>query len=314
MTNFNFLKQAEVFIVHNNTKYTLDVSEDLKFSQTFTDSTYKQKTLQSPQNLFQESNIKKANPANFSFTIPMYQENDLKIVFDLLVDYKSSSDFTLKSFDLYIKLPESLYLIENCVITNGTFLIEKLENLKLQVSGQGTRLKHFSGNSRLHTLAAAANNTLFTRSSSVNEQLVEVLDILIDNNTIDKVYKVSVELQNNIEWLEARTIHASVDIDAASSGDTIIYPSNFVLKERILSGSVGQYVTDTSNSDVQTSKTNVPITIKAGKSTLVGFQFNMPSCSFTNRNNVEEVFTQSYDWRMNSNPTDLGTILNFNNT
>ena len=315
MANYNFLKQAEVFIVQNNNKYTIDVSEDLKFSQTFTDSTYKQKTLHSLQNLFQESNIKKANPADFSFTIPMYQENDLKIIFDLLVDYKSSSDFTLKSFDLYIKLPQSLYLIENCVITNGTFLIEKLENLKLQVSGQGTRLKHFSGNQRDNKLTDIANNaSTIARSASVTHQLVEILDISIDSTTIDRVYKVSVELQNNIEWIESRTVNASIDIDKSSSGDTVIYPSNFVLKERILAGSVGQYVTDSSNSYVQTSKTDVPIVIKAGKSTLVGFQFNMSSCSFTNRNNIEDVFTQSYDWRMTTNPTDLATIIKFNNT
>lgn len=316
MANFTILKQAQVFIVYNNTKYNLDVTEDIKFSQTFTDNTYAQKTLHEPHKLFNASNIKKANPADFSFTIPMYEQNDLKVVYDLLVDFKSATDFTLNQFDLYIQLPHDLYSISGCVITNGTFMIEKSENLKLAVSGEGEKLVHYkTSNDRSSKLGEIALLTQHSRSSNPTHQKVDYTQVQVDNTTLPSIYKISVELQNKVEWTENVTVQKVLDIDSSTSGDTVVYPSNFVLKERILAGSIGQYVSDQVNSFVQTSKTNVPISILAGKDAQTGFQFNMPSCSFTNRNNVARVFTQSYDWRMNTNTTDLGnTIINFNNS
>ena len=77
------------------------------------------------------SNIKKANPADFEFTIPCTYANTLDKVFNLLVDYKTDTN-TLNTFTLYIKLPNDVYKLENCVITNGTFIIEKLENSQVR--------------------------------------------------------------------------------------------------------------------------------------------------------------------------------------
>ena len=47
MANFNIKKEAEVYLYDtaNNSYHRLDVTEDLSFSQTFTDKTYPQKTL-----------------------------------------------------------------------------------------------------------------------------------------------------------------------------------------------------------------------------------------------------------------------------
>jgi hypothetical protein len=119
-----------------------------------------------------------------------------------------------------------------------------------------------------------------------------------------------VELQNEIDWNPYETVNDALDVTNAA---TSMYPSSFTLKKRILSGSVGQYVLSNFNSDVQSWKTGVPIVIKAGKSATQGFQFDLLNCSFTNRNNVADVFTQSYDWKMNDNPTALGSKLKFNN-
>ena len=82
---------------------------------------------------------------------------------------------------------------------------------------------------------------------------------------------------------------------------------------RQLSGSIGQYVQSDFDTDTQQWKTGVPVVIKAGESDQQGFQFNLTNCTFTNRNNVADVFTQSYDWKMNDNPTDLGSKIKFNN-
>ncbi len=301
MATYNFKKQAEVYLVFAGSRYRLDVTEDLSFSQTFTDSTYAQKTIHEQHKMHETSNIKKANPANFEFTVPALTESDLDVVFNLLVDYKSGTN-TLNTFDLYIKLPNDVYKLETCVITNGTFIIEKLENLRLSIQGQASKL------TRGATLPTSG---IVNRSASRTHQRVDYLSVSIDSTALTEgLYKCSVELQNEIEWTPYLTVNDALSVTNAT---TSMYPSNFTLKKRILSGSVGQYVQSNFNSDTQQWKTGVPIVIKAGESATVGFQFDLTNCTFTNRNNVDDVFTQSYDWKMNDNPTDLGSKIKFNN-
>ena len=299
MATYNFKKQAEVYLVYPvGTTTRIDVTEDISFSQTFTDKTYPQKTLHEQHKMHDASNIKKANPADFEFTIPALTQNTLDTIFNLLVDYKTDTN-TLNTFTLFIKLPNDIYKLENCVITNGTFLIEKLENLKLTVSGQATKLTRGA--------SLTGSSTRGTRTP----QTIEHLTVSIDGTPLTEgIYNCSVELQNEIDWNPYETVNDALDVTNAA---TSMYPSSFTLKKRILSGSVGQYVLSNFNSDVQSWKTGVPIVIKAGKSATQGFQFDLLNCSFTNRNNVADVFTQSYDWKMNDNPTALGSKLKFNN-
>lgn len=285
----------------NNYPLRLDVTEDIDFSQTFTDKTYPQKTLHEQHKMHEASNIKKANPANFKFTIPALTENDLAVVKDLLVDYKSGTN-TLNTCTIHIKLPNDNYRLDDCVLTNGTFIIEKLENLKLSIQGEASRLV------KGVALPTAGRGT---RSASRTHQRVDYLSVSVDSTSLTEgVYNVSVELQNEIEWTPYFTVN---DALKATNATTSMYPSNFALKKRILSGSIGQYVQDNFSSDTQQWKTGVPIVIKAGESATQGFQFDLSNCSFTNRNIVAEVFTQAYDWKMNDNPTDLGSKIKFNN-
>ncbi len=301
MATYNLKKQAEIYLVYGGSRYRLDVTEDISFSQTFTDTTYPQKTLHEQHKVHEASNIKKANPANFSFTIPALTESDLDVVFNLLVDYKSGEN-TLNTFDLYIKFPNDVYKLETCVITNGTFIIEKLENLRLGIQGEASKL------TRGATLPTSG---IVNRSASRTHQRVDYLSVSVDSTSLTQgIYAVSVELQNDIEWTPYETVNDALSVTNAA---TSMYPSSFTLTKRILSGSVGQYVLSNFNSDTQQWKTGVPIVIKAGESATQGFQFNLTNCSFTNRNNVAEVFTQSYDWKMNDNPTDLGSKIKFNN-
>tara|TARA_B110000858_G_scaffold130475_1_gene148344 strand:+ start:870 stop:1643 length:774 start_codon:yes stop_codon:yes gene_type:complete len=255
--------------------------------------------------MHEASNIKKANPANFEFTIPALTQNALDVVFNLLVDYKTGTN-TLNTFDLYIKLPNDVYKLEKCVITNGTFLIEKLENLKLAISGEASKL------TRDATLPTASTNPAVTvvAPGTRTYQQVNYLQLKADNtNLTEGIYQVSVELQNSIEWLRYETVN---DALAVTNSDNSMYPSDFTLKKRILSGSIGQYVLSNFNSDVQSWKTGVDMVIKAGESATQGFQFDLEKCTFTNRNSVADVFTQSYDWKMNDNVANLGDKIKFN--
>jgi len=303
MATYNFKKDAEVYIVYDGTTTRLDVTEEISFSQTFTDKTYPQRTLHEQHKLHEASNIKKANPAAFAFTIPVLTQITLDVIFNLLVDFKVDT-YTLDTFDLYIKLPNDVYKLEKCVITNGTFIIEKLENLKLGIQGQASKLT----NDSTITIPGLAGATRSTRT----EQKLDYLYVRVDSTDLTQgLYKVAIELQNDIKWTPYETLNDALLVtDAATS----MYPSNFTLEKRILSGSVGQYVLSNYNEDVQTWKTGVPLIIKAGESATQGFQVALTDCTFTNRNDVADVFTQTYDWKMNDNPTALGTDkLKFNN-
>ena len=305
MATYNILKEAEVYIVYSGSRYRLDVTSDISFSQTFTDKTYPQKTLHEQHKMHEASNIKKANPANFEFTIPALTQNALDVVFNLLVDYKTGTN-TLNTFDLYIKLPNDVYKLEKCVITNGTFLIEKLENLKLTISGEASKLTR---NATLPTASTDPAVTVVAPGTRTYQQ-VKYLQLKADTtNLTEGIYQVSVELQNNIEWLPYETVN---DALAVTNSDNSMYPSDFTLKKRILSGSIGQYVLSNFNSDVQSWKTGVDMVIKAGESATQGFQFDLEKCTFTNRNSVADVFTQSYDWKMNDNVANLGDKIKFN--
>lgn len=290
-------------LTYSNTPVLLDVTEDINFTQTFTDQTFTKRTIHELNKVFDESNIKKANPANFEFTIPALVEDDLQIIMDLLVDYDASGH-NLNTFDLYIKLPNDVYRLQNCVITNGTFIIEKLENLKLSIQGQASRL------TRGETFPGNAGS----RSSSRTFQIPEYLSVSVGGTSLTAgIYLISVELQNDIKWIPYETVNDALSV---TNADTTMYPSNFTLEKRILSGSIGQYVQSDFNSDVQTWENNVTIDIKAGNDANFnnGFRFeNLQNCTFTNRNVIEEVFTQRYDWKMNDNPADLGTKIKFNN-
>lgn len=299
MATYNFKKEVKVYIVIGTDKYELTVGPDISFSQTFTDKTYPQKTLHAQHKVHEASNITKANPANFQVTLPVLKEPDLDPVYRLLTDYKTG-EYTLNTFDLYIESTTDTYKLEKCVITNGTFIIEKLENLKLTLSGQASKLSIFAG-----SIPGAAVFVSVPRTRQTIDYLSVSIDSVLQSEAL---YKVSVELQNDIKWTAYETVNDALNVTTSA---TSMYPSSFTLEKRILSGSIGQYITSVSKTNVQTWKTGIPIVIKAGTSLTQGVQFDLVNCSFTNRATVEDVFTQSYDWKMNDNPTDLSSKITF---
>jgi len=298
MATYNFKNDTKVYIIHNNVRYELDVTEEISFSQTFTDQTYPKRTLHNLNHFFEESNIKKANPANFEFTIPILLEDDLQIVHDLLIDNDTVGGHSLKTFDLYIKSTDVVYVLKDCVITNGTYIIEKLENLKLGIQGQAAKLRRES-----FVPDALQGYTISSRSGTRNFQKIDHLTLTLGINDLrDSLYRVSVEVQNDIKWSPYETIDDSLNVSTAFN---TMYPSNFTLEKRIVSGSISRYVTDANETDSQTWKHDQPIRIRAGHSSPKGFDINLDSCTFTNRVTVEDVYSQTYDWKFNSNSGDL---------
>lgn len=291
----------------------LDVA-DISFNQTFTDKKFSKRTLHESNKLFQDSNIKYANPANFAFELNIIEQNDFLPVFEHLVDLNNG---TLKTFDLYVFFTDqrkTAYKINSCVITNGTFVIEKLKNLKLNIEGQGTEL------SVLQTPFSEGIYSYLQQidivPSQKTYQQVKNLEATIGGlNISDGVLACTIELENDIEWNPYRTLNDALNVTNESN---TMYPSNFTLKERSLTGSIERYIfgNGIKDADIDSWKTGQTLVIKAGNSNSSnkGFQLNLSNCSFTNRANVREIFTHNYEWTMNDNPTTLGNVIKLNNT
>ena len=294
MPSYNFKREAQLFVVQGGNRYRIDISE-INFSQTFAESSYPVKTLHAQSNYFEGSVINKANVGNFSFKIPAIEESDFTILETLMLD--------TSSFDLYVSTPEDVFKLEKCVITNGSFVIEKSRPLSIEIQGEASKL----------TRGASLAGTLQSRSSTRSYIINPILDITIDSSSITDIISVTMELQNEVSWTPYTTIHASRDVTSASNS---MYPSGYVVSKKILSGSISQYLTDANTSNTQAWDSSVSISIKAGNgqsgSNVRGFSMGPATCAFTNRIGAADVFIQNYDWRLTDNSTALSSILQYN--
>ncbi len=92
-------------------------------------------------------------------------------------------------------------------------------------------------------------------------------------NLEDSLEKISIELQNDISWTPYTTVNDALNV---TNVDNLMYPSNFTVKKKSLSGSISRYVIDTdSEDDLQSWKTNVSMVIEAGSSSTTGFKFTL---------------------------------------
>lgn len=292
MATYNFKREAQVFIVTGGLRYRIDVS-NVSFSQTFSQQNYSVKTLHSQNNVFEGSIINKANVANFSFTLPAIVESDFSVVKTRLLN--------ADSFDLYIQTSADIFKLETAVITNGSFVIEKSRPLSIQVQGEAGLLR------RGQSLAG----TLQSRSATMS-YTIPTVSITLDGTAINDIISLTMELQNDIEWTPYTTVHNAIGV--STTADTM-YPSSFSLSKKILSGSIAQYLHDSNVSNALSWNTGATLTINAGNGlsspNFRGFAFGPATCSFTNRINVGDVFTQNYDWRMTENVANLATKINY---
>lgn len=306
MASYNFQKEVKVYVLYSNTKYSIDVSS-IDFDQTFAEKSYNQRTLHYQKNLFEASIINKANPATFGFTMPLLKDTDLKIVFDLLVDYQTTQ-INLKSFDLYIETGTDVFKLEECVITNGSFAIEKSRPLSLTVSGEASKMSFFGAVGSV-TIPGSA----YSRAAALRYMANPELAVTLNSQSFKNIVSVSLELQNNIKWNPYTTVHNAL---TATNAATSMYPSTYVLTKRILSGSIRAYITSekrTGELAPQAWDSFAPLVIQTGKDIGAGFRgitFN-GNCTFTNRVTTGDVYTQNYDWRLIDNPSQLSSILSY---
>ena len=299
MATYNFKKESRLYVVYGTSKYLLAIYPDLSFSQTFDETSVPVKTLHSQYDMFENAVITKANPANFSFTIPVLLQRDSNIVLDLLLDYDlTSSEATLKTADLYVESNSEIYKLEKAVFESGTFQIARDAILTLNVSGTARKLSKYTGTIP-GTLVARTASPTFTRISRFEASVGGVVQ--------KAVTSVSLEVKNDVQWVDFSTLQNSLDISDASR---TMYAEAFVVGSRTVNGMIQTYVTDENNTKAQGWARGVSLSIRAGElSTAYTLEVDIPSVVYTNRIEMQDLIIQSYDFKMLTNPTALNTII-----
>lgn len=297
MPTYNFKKNTKLYVVRNGVRYLLDIYPDLTFSQTFNETNVPVKTLHSQYDMFEGAVITSANAANFSFSAPILLEGDLNILFELLMDYdETSSEATLKTADLYVESNTEVYKLEKAVFETGTFQIVKDRPLMVSIAGTASKLSKHVG---------AIPGMLLPRKTTRTFSLVTSMAVNVASVLQKYITAVTIELRNDVRWNDFSTLQNSIGISGASGTQ---FPGAFVVGSRVLSGTIQQYITDETNT-VNTWGNNVPISVQVGSvGATWNLEFLIPNAVFTNRLEVQDVYVQSYEFRMTSNPVLANVI------
>jgi hypothetical protein len=285
---FSFKQETNLYIVYSGIQYLFDISE-INFSQTIAEDSYSEKTLQ-VQNLFEQSKIYKANPANFEFKFPAIREDDLKVIFNRLLD--------CYTFDIYVETGQDLFKITNCILTKGLFKADRFKPLALIVNGEGSQL------SRVGDAGVGIPGTPEARSGDRTYNRVKDVSVLIDTAPeITNLTSVETEITNKITWRK------NVIIEGCESGQTIKYPIDFTVDKKEVSGNFfSNIVSDTTF--LRDSTLQIQIGEIVG-STFYGFDFNIPNAVITSRPVTGQIFKHAYNWRLISNPASLYEVINY---
>lgn len=288
---YNFKKNAKLYIVEGSNKYSINIYSDISASQTFDEQSYKLKTLHNLNDLHEGATITRAAAANFDFTTPILDAASVPVILGLATDY---ADGTVPNFDIYIESDNIKYKLEKAVIDTTTFNISMSSVLTVSISGSASKLSLFTG---------VIPGTL------VNEGTTEYvkptgIQVTINSVTLDSIAALNIEISNGITWTPNSTLHKSLI-------NNMIYPENYAVDNRRVSGSITQFLTSDNVSSLYDTTTTSPITIDVftaiGQSTPF-LRFNLPSSVFTRRLNMDELFNRVYDFRLNSNSINVKPI------
>ena len=305
----NFARDTDVYVLYNGSYYKLHVSQ-IEFDQTFQQDSYRTKTIDKPTNLVDASKITSANVANFSITLPMVDESSTyqHILLQLLL---SNTDNTLNTFTLFVDPSTAdqpsnvrrMYQISNCVLTSGSFTIANNAIMRLQVTGQASQLIRVN-----HTNFNIGSYTTF---DNLTYAVSKIINVRVDGTLLEGIFGVALEVQNNISWTKNKTLQNSLDIAGYTQ---TVYPASFTFDERVVSGSITQYVGNSLDAytNIQTWKENIAVRVQAGlASNNYQIDAQLTPCSFTNRVTPTEIYSQAYDYRMMGHPSNLNSSFTY---
>ena len=302
MAVYNLLRDGAVHIVFGGNQYNVKVTPDVSFSQTFAEDAYSVKTLHDQTKMFRGTSITKANPANFSFSTHLTTEKDEQIILELLTDtVTTSGDQQLKSFDMYVVSTNGTLKIEGCVITQGEFQFGKDRPLELTVSGEGKKLSRVGDEN--FSLPGTLQSASTTRTPTK-----PLLDVLVNNSAVSNLVTATLQVQNNIQWTPYETLQNSLSVTNATNA---MYPSDYSLTDRNVSGNITQFHSDANASEFQTFDTSTSVKIRTKVNGSIFLNADLADCMYTKRSAITEVFTQTYDFRLVGTPNDLGNQITY---
>jgi hypothetical protein len=294
--SYSFLRESKLYIVHGGTKYRIYTTSAIAINQTFAEDSYSVKTLHDQSKMFEGTSITKANPASFSFNVPLTLEKDESIIVTLATELDTSSDSgittqQLKSFDIYIQTGSSTYKLAGAVITSATFDFVPENQFQIRVEGQGKQLTRAGDES--FSIPGSAQSESATRTP-----LIVYPHLTLNSLNMSSILSCNITFQNNIEWTPYETLHESLDVTGPSDA---MFPTAYTLGNRIASGEIRQYQTDNNVTQFDDFMTSTNLIIKAfqvGKPSdgTPFFQLELNPVMFTSRLQVADVFTQSYDF------------------
>ena len=304
--SYSFLRESKLYIVYGGNKYRIYTSTSITFNQTFAQDSYSVKTLHDQSKMFEGATITKANPASFSFDVPLTTEKDESIVIDLLGDLVATSDSDietqqLKSFDIYVQTGSSTFKLESAVITVAGFDFMPQNQFTVRLEGTGTKLSRVGDES--YSIPGSAQS-----ESSTRTPLLVYPVVTADSLNMSSILSVNLQIQNEVDWTENATLQDSLSVTNSSN---TIFPATYTVGRRVVSGEIRQYQTDSNITQFDDFSTNTDLTIKAIK---VGnasnatpfFQIQLNPISYTARMEAGAVYAQSYDF-MSLDSTALAT-------
>ncbi len=296
--SYSFLRESKLYIVYSGTRYRIYASSAIYLNQTFAEDSYSVKTLHDQSKMFEGSSINAANPASFSFDVPLTVEKDESIIIDLLGDL---TDGQLKKFDIYMVTTNSTFKLENAIIMNATMDFIPDNPFTVRLEGEGTKLSRVGNES--YSLPGSAQSESSTRTPLMIYPVISA-----DSLDMNNIMSINLRISNEINWTNFGTLQDSL---AVTSSSNAMFPSAYTVEKRTASGEIRQYQTDNNVTQFDDFSTSTDLTIKAveiGKASNATpfFQIQLNPVSYTARLSLAEVFMQSYDFSSLDN-TAIGT-------
>jgi len=347
--SYSFLRESKLYIVYSGTRYRIYTSSAVSLDQTFAEDSYSVKTLHDQSKMFEGSTVNKANPASFSFDVPLTKEKDESVIIELLGNL---TDGQLKKFDIYVVTTNSTFKLENAIITSASMDFVPENPFMIRVEGEGTKLSkaatvtHTAGaftvnqtytittvGSTDFTSVGSANNNVGTEftatgtgngngtasytipgqaqsESATRTPLMVYPVISADSLNMNNIVSVNFQLQNEINWTNYTNLHNSLSVTNSSNA---MFPSAYTVEKRIASGEIRQYQTDNNITQFDDFSTNTDLTITAknisGNADF--FEIAINPVMYTARMEVADVFTQSYDFRSLDNTDPVTTQISY---
>jgi hypothetical protein len=296
--------------------------------------------------MFEGSTINKANPASFSFDVPLTIEKDESVIITLLGGLTGNQ---LNKFDIYVVTTNSTFKLENAIITSAEMDFVPENPFMIRIEGEGTKLlkvtkvTHTAGaftvaqtytittvGSTNFTLVGAADNdvgTEFTATGTGNGTGTASYTVLgtaqVESATRTPliVYPVISATPSGSSSLNMNNIISTnfqlqneiswtkyTDLHNSLSSNTM-FPSAYTVEKRTASGEIRQYQTNNNITQLDdfSTNTNLTITAKNVSGDASFFEVAINPVMYTARMEVADVFTQSYDFRSLDNTNPVHT-------